>query len=89
MSALGYSDKEELLRYAGTDPVILYRCGGVYDFFGGALADRASLTPTFELHPYRGGLFHLGPDALRPMQDYAFLRIAEALQAHTGATPRG
>ena len=61
MSALGYSDKEELLRYAGTDPVILYRCGGVYDFFGGALADRASLTPTFELHPYRGGLFISGP----------------------------
>ena len=72
MSALGYSDKEELLRYAGTDPVILYRCGGVYDFFGGALADRASLTPTFELHPYRGGLFISGPTLSDPCKTMPF-----------------
>lgn len=86
MSSQGYDDKAELLRYAGKDPVILYRCGGVYDFFGGALADRASLTPTFELHPYRGGLFITGPTLSDPTQTMPFSespKLFKLIQEHT------
>lgn len=86
MRAQGYEDKDQLLRYAGTDPVILYRCGGVYDFFGGALADRASLTPTFELHPYRGGVFISGPTLSDPSKTTAFSespKLFKLIQEHT------
>ena len=66
--------------------MILYRCGGVYDFFGGALADRASLTPTFELHPYRGGLFISGPTLSDPCKTMPFSespKLFRLIQEHT------
>ncbi len=86
MKAQGYDDKERLLRYVGTDPVILYRCGGVYDYFGGALADRASLTPTFALHPYRGGVLISGPTLSDPSQSMPFSespRLFKLIREHT------
>ena len=61
MISQGYNDKEQLLKWACKDPVILYKCDGIYDFFGGALADTASAIHTFELHLYKGGLFLSGP----------------------------
>ena len=61
MISQGYSDKEQLLRWADNDPVILYKCEGIYDFFGGALSDTASAIQTFELSLYSGGLFLSGP----------------------------
>ena len=73
MKNQGYNDKEELLRWVGDDPVILYNCCGVYDFFGGALADTAAITPTFELHPYNGGIFLSGPTFSDPSQTMAFI----------------
>jgi len=63
MAAQGYSDKEQLLRWANNDPVILYSCEGIYDFFGDALADTAACVPIFELHSYEGGMV-LSPPVL-------------------------
>lgn len=86
MRRQGYTDKEQLLRYAGNDPVIFYKCRGVYDFFGGALADRASLTPTFELHPYAGGVFISGPtfsDPSKPMPFAESPRLFQLIQEHS------
>ncbi len=86
MKNQGFDDKEQLLRYAGSDPVILYNCCGVYDFFGGALADRASLTPTFELHPYGGGVFISGPTLSDPSRTTAFAespKLFKLFQEHT------
>ncbi|MDO5116358.1 MAG: nucleoside kinase [Synergistaceae bacterium] len=86
MSAQRYDDKERLLHYAGHDPVILYNCRGVYDFFGGALADSAALTPTFELHPYRGGVFISGPTFDNPDKTLPFSespKLFRLIQDHT------
>ena len=52
MSCQGYLDKERLLRWTNRDPVVLYRCEGIYDFFG-ALADNAAIVPVFDLHLYK------------------------------------
>jgi uridine kinase len=48
MSCQGYLDKERLLRWTNRDPVVLYRCEGIYDFLGGALADNAAIVPVFD-----------------------------------------
>ncbi|NLX84807.1 MAG: nucleoside kinase [Synergistaceae bacterium] len=61
MTAQGYNGKERLLRWVNRDPVIMYRIEGIYDFFGGALADNAAIVPLFELHLYKGGIFISGP----------------------------
>lgn len=66
MKAQGYDDKEQLLRWTNNDPIVLYRCEGIYDFFGGALADTAAIVPTFSLHLYKGGLFLSGPTLAMP-----------------------
>ena len=82
----GYMDKEELLGWVGADPVIMYNCCGVYDFFGGALADTAAITPTFELHPYHGGIFISGPTFSDPSQTMAFIespKLFKLIESHT------
>ncbi|MCE5202407.1 MAG: nucleoside kinase [Synergistaceae bacterium] len=66
MTAQGYHDKEQLLRWTNNDPVVLYRCEGIYDFFGGTIADTAAIVPTFSLHSYKGGLFLSGPTLADP-----------------------
>lgn len=57
MEKQGYYDKALLAFYSGQDPHILYRCCGIYTFFGLALAHNASLVPNFALHLYEGGIF--------------------------------
>ena len=66
MESQGYINKDKLLRWTGNDPVVLYKCEGVYDFFGGALADTAAIVPAFDLSLYKGGLFLLGPTLADP-----------------------
>lgn len=60
MISQGYSDKEQLLRWADNDPVILYKCEGIYDFRE-LCRTLASAIQTFELSLYSGGLFLSGP----------------------------
>ncbi len=86
MHAQKYEDKEHLLRFTGSDPVILYNCCGVYDFFGGALADCAAITPTFELRCYGGGIFLSGPTFADPTKTMAFVespRLFRLIDSHT------
>ncbi|MEG1912490.1 MAG: nucleoside kinase [Cloacibacillus sp.] len=86
MHEQGYFDKEELLRWVGNDPVILYNCCGIYDFFGGALADNTALAPTFELHSYHGGIFLSGPSFGNPKKVMPFEespKIFHLIQEHT------
>ena len=61
MLSQGYYDKERLLFWTGKDPITLYKCEGIYDFFGQAVAISAASTPVFDLHLYEGGLYLSGP----------------------------
>lgn len=82
----GYVDKERLLFYTSADPVILYKCSGIYDFFGGALADSAGITPTFEVRSYKGGIFISGPTLADPSHTMAFIespRLFDLIDMHT------
>ncbi len=86
MNTQHYDDKEHLLQFTGSDPVILYNCCGVYDFFGGALADSAAITPTFELRSYCGGIFLSGPTFADPTKTMAFVespRLFRLIDKHT------
>lgn len=81
-----YNDKEPLLQFVGNDPVILYKCCGIYDFFGGALADNAAITPTFDLHSYAGGVFLSGPTLADPTKAIPFIesaRLFHLISDHT------
>ena len=77
MMSQGYSDKAQLLRWTNSDPVILYRCDGIYDFFGGALADTAAIVPVFDLHLYKGGIFISGPSFADPKKINPFRESAK------------
>jgi uridine kinase len=79
MNAQGYCDKEQLLRWTGDDPVVLYRCEGVYDFYGGALADTAAIVPVFKLHSYEGGIFLSGPTLLKPFEPVPLQKVSKTL----------
>lgn len=61
MTSQGYDDKERLLSWTRNDPVTLYECENIYDFFGQALAFTAALVPVFDLQIYEGGLYLSGP----------------------------
>ena len=84
MYAQGYIDKERLLRWVNNDPVVLYRCEGIYDFFGGALADNAAIVPVFELHLYKGGIFISGPSFADPSKTQPFKTSAKTFALFQG-----
>ena len=57
------------------------------DFSGGALADCAAITPTFELRSYGGGIFLSGPTFADPTKTMAFVespRLFRLIDSHTG-----
>ncbi|MDL2298317.1 nucleoside kinase [Synergistaceae bacterium OttesenSCG-928-D05] len=80
MESQGYGDKEALLRWLGTDPVVLYRCEGIYDTFASAIADTAAIVPTFDLHLYKGGIFLSGPTLTHPARTFEFKTSAKTLK---------
>lgn len=84
MAAQGYTDKERLLRWVNRDPVVLYRIEGIYDFFGGALADNAAIVPLFELHLYKGGIFISGPSFSDPSKTLPFKTNAKTFALFNG-----
>ena len=84
MASQGYVDKERLLRWVNSDPVVLYRCEGIYDFFGGALADNAAIVPVFELHLYKGGVFISGPSLADPSKTQPFKTSAKTFALFQG-----
>lgn len=80
MRAQGYLDKEQLLGWTRQDPVVLYRCEGVYDFFSGELADTAAIVPEFKLHQCGGGIFLSGPTLYNPYASIEFKASAKTLK---------
>jgi uridine kinase len=80
MRSQGYYDKEALMKWVGSDPVVLYRCEGIYDIFEQALADTASLIPTFDLHLYEGGIFLSGPTLAYPDKTVPFKTSGKTLK---------
>lgn len=75
----GYLDKERLLSWTRQDPVVFYRCEGVYDFYSGELADTAAIVSEFDLHLYAGGIFLSGPTLYNPYASIEFKVSAKTL----------
>lgn len=80
MCEQGYRDKERLLSWTRNDPVVLYRCGGIYDFYGGAFVDTAAIVPAFELHLYKDGIFLSGPTLYNPYSSIEFKASGKTLE---------
>lgn len=80
MHAQGYHDKERLLSWIRNDPVVLYRCEGIYDFYSGELVDTAAIVPAFELHLYKGGIFLSGPTLYNPYVSIEFKTSVKTLK---------
>lgn len=80
MTAQKYLDKERLLGWVNKDPVTLYCCEGIYDFYGGELADTAAIIPEFEIHPHDRGLFLSGPTLYNPRTSIEFQTSAKTLK---------
>ena len=69
----GNSDRARLIQWTGSDPVMLYRCAGIYGFFGEPLASTTAMLKTFDLNWYAPGLLLrfpslTKPDTLLPLQ---------------------
>lgn len=58
----GQEDKVALLRRRPFDFFDMYCCGGMWEYFYGAMAPSTGYVQVFKLHPYEGGLVMLLPD---------------------------
>ncbi|HPA58818.1 MAG TPA: nucleoside kinase [Synergistales bacterium] len=61
-------DTADLLKYAGVDPVNLYKCDGVYGFFYGPLAPSTGYLSSWELVPFREGMVLRFPTVAYPLE---------------------
>ena len=69
----GNGERARLVQCTGTDPVMLYRCAGIYGYFGVPLASSTSVVKTFDLNFFAPGFLLrfpsiTAPDALPPLQ---------------------
>ncbi|MCL2684531.1 MAG: nucleoside kinase [Synergistaceae bacterium] len=69
----GNSDRARLIQWTGIDPTILYRCAGIYGYFGVPLASTTGVLKTFDLNWHAPGLLLRFPsitasDVLPPLQ---------------------
>jgi uridine kinase len=62
----GNSDRARLMQWVGADPITMYRCAGVYGYFGGPLAATTSKVPTFDLNYYAPGFLLRFPSITDP-----------------------
>mgnify|MGYP000932988789 CR=1 FL=1 len=60
-------DTADLLKYAGVDPVTLYRCDGIYGFFHGPLAPSTGSLTSWDLVPFRDGMVLRFPTVAYPL----------------------
>jgi uridine kinase len=68
----GNSDRANLMRWVGTDPITMYRCAGIYGYFGGPLAATTGRVLAFDLNYCAPGFLLrfpsiTDPDELPPM----------------------
>ncbi len=66
--AVGQTDKSRLLAYRPYDFFNVYECGGLYEYFYGAMLPSTGLTRVFRLQPRPPGLLMLLPDHINPSQ---------------------
>jgi len=69
----GNVDRARLIQCTGNDPVMLYRCAGIYGYFGVPLASSTSILKTFDLNAFAPGFLLRFPsitasDVLPPLQ---------------------
>jgi uridine kinase len=69
----GNDDRARLIQCTGADPVMLYRCAGIYGYFGVPLASSTGVVKTFDLNFFAPGFLLrfpsiTAPDILPPLQ---------------------
>jgi uridine kinase len=69
----GNSDRARLIQCTGADPVTMYRCAGIYGYFGVPLASSTGIVKTFDLNFYSPGFLLRFPsitaaEVLPPLQ---------------------
>jgi uridine kinase len=69
----GNGDRARLIQWNGADPVMLYRCAGIYGYFGVPLAYTTGAVSVFDLNFFAPGFLlrfpsMTAPDVLPPMQ---------------------
>jgi uridine kinase len=69
----GNSDTARLIQRKGADPVMLYRCAGIYGYFGVPLTSSTGVVKTFDLNFFAPGFLLrfpsiTAPDALSPLR---------------------
>ena len=69
----GDEDKAQLLGYRPYDYFDVYICGGMAEYFYGAMLPSTSYVPVFKLHPRSPGLILLLPDKSNPAQPAPYL----------------
>ncbi|MDR1885280.1 MAG: nucleoside kinase [Synergistaceae bacterium] len=62
----GNMDRARLMQWTGADPITMYRCAGVYGFFGGPLAATTNRVPTFDLNHFAPGFLLRFPSLTDP-----------------------
>lgn len=62
----GQPDKAALLRTRRFPRIAMYRCGGMWEYFYGAMAPSTGCATVFALHPYASGLVLLLPSQAHP-----------------------
>jgi uridine kinase len=69
----GNADRARLIQSSGKDPVMLYRCAGIYGYFGVPLASTTGMLKAFDLHCFAPGFLLRFPsiiesEVLAPLQ---------------------
>ena len=79
-AADGQEDKVALLRYRPFSFFRMYGCGGMWEYFYGAMAPSTGCVSVFALHPHEGGFVLLLPTAEQPDAPAAYIDRPKHLQ---------
>ena len=79
-AADGQEDKVALLRYRPFSFFRMYGCGGMWEYFYGAMAPSTGYVSVFALHPHEGGFVLLLPTAEQPDTPAAYVDRPKHLQ---------
>ncbi|MDR3164658.1 MAG: nucleoside kinase [Synergistaceae bacterium] len=62
----GNEERARLVQWTGSDPVMLYRCAGIYGYFGVPLASSTGVVKTFDLNYFAPGFLLRFPSITAP-----------------------
>ena len=74
-------DKAQLLSYRPYDYFDVYTCGGMAEYFYGAMLPSTTYVPVFSLHPRAPGLIMLLPDKADPARPAPYLSAPKHMTA--------